>query len=235
MSIGGHQKAKGDTDEWLTPPEIINALGQFDLDPCSPIVRPWNTATEHYTINENGLLQRWEGRVWMNPPYSNVEEWMKHLAQHGNGTALIFARTETQHFFKNVWNKADSIFFFEGRLHFHRPDGTRAKDNGGAPSCLISYGENNAQAIEDARLRGKHIPINSVPMVIVQVSPSWKNVVSIAVTRLNKKGDIQSIYNAVEIIAPDKVRRNAFYKAKVRQMLQRHFTRISKGVYATKN
>lgn len=23
-------------DEWLTPPEIVEALGPFDLDPCSP-------------------------------------------------------------------------------------------------------------------------------------------------------------------------------------------------------
>ena len=30
-------------DEWLTPPEIIKSLGEFDLDPCSPINRPWAT------------------------------------------------------------------------------------------------------------------------------------------------------------------------------------------------
>jgi len=27
-------------DEWLTPPYIIKALGEFDLDPCAPINRP---------------------------------------------------------------------------------------------------------------------------------------------------------------------------------------------------
>ena len=37
-------------DEWLTPPYVIEALGSFDLDPCSPIKRPWPTAKEHYTI-----------------------------------------------------------------------------------------------------------------------------------------------------------------------------------------
>ena len=26
--------------EWLTPPEVIAALGEFDLDPCAPINRP---------------------------------------------------------------------------------------------------------------------------------------------------------------------------------------------------
>ena len=49
--IGGHHRAfEGLKDEWLTPPEIINSLGTFDLDPCSPINRPWKTAKKHYTI-----------------------------------------------------------------------------------------------------------------------------------------------------------------------------------------
>jgi hypothetical protein len=34
--------------EWLTPPEIITSLGMFDLDPCTPSVRPWDTAKKHY-------------------------------------------------------------------------------------------------------------------------------------------------------------------------------------------
>ena len=43
--IGGHHRGhRGRTDEWLTTPYIIAALGHFDLDPCSPIHRPWSTA-----------------------------------------------------------------------------------------------------------------------------------------------------------------------------------------------
>ena len=61
-------------DEWLTPPEIIKALGDFDLDPCSPINRPWNTAKNHFNINDNGLMQNWFGRVWCNPPYGKYAE-----------------------------------------------------------------------------------------------------------------------------------------------------------------
>ena len=55
--MGGHQAATMGTDEWLTPPEIIKALGPFDLDPCSPITRPWDTALKHYSILDMGLLQ----------------------------------------------------------------------------------------------------------------------------------------------------------------------------------
>lgn len=30
--------------EWLTPPDILRALGPFDLDPCAPVNRPWDMA-----------------------------------------------------------------------------------------------------------------------------------------------------------------------------------------------
>lgn len=232
--IGGHQSAAMKTDEWLTPPEIITSLGKFDLDPCSPINRPWDTAGNHYTILDNGLTKVWDGRVWMNPPYGNqIERWMNKLSFHQNGIALTFARTETEMFFAQIWNKAESIFFFEGRLHFYRVDGTRAKDNGGAPSCLISYGENNAEAIANSGLKGKHLPLNSPPIVIVGISPTWKSVVSIVIKKLDGAATVQAITDLVETIAPDKVQGNAHYREQIRKVLQQHFQRKERGVYAT--
>lgn len=128
--IGGHQSAKMRTDEWLTPPAIISVLGTFDLDPCSPIHRPWDTAQLHYSINDNGLLKPWFGRVWLNPPYGReIELWFKKMALHREGIALIFARTETRFFQQYVFNAADSILFLDGRLHFYTSAGTRAKAN----------------------------------------------------------------------------------------------------------
>ena len=59
-------------DEWLTPPYVIESLGEFDLDPSSPINRPFETAKNYYTILDNGLAQEWEGRVWCNPPYGKT-------------------------------------------------------------------------------------------------------------------------------------------------------------------
>ncbi len=54
--MGGHQRAyTGFTNEWLTPPEIIAALGPFDLDPCAPASQPWPTATKVYTEADDGL------------------------------------------------------------------------------------------------------------------------------------------------------------------------------------
>lgn len=156
--MGSHQSARMKNDEWLTPPEIIKALGSFDLDPCAPIDRPWNTADIHFDETENGLAHKWFGRVWCNPPYGKeADKWLYKLVNHGNGIALIFARTETRMFFEHVWNKADAILFFEGRLNFHFVDGSRCKTNAGAPSCLVAYGQNNATALENSGIKGKII------------------------------------------------------------------------------
>ena len=143
------------TDVWLTPPHILNSLGAFDLDPCSPVDRPWDTAAKHYTIEDDGLTQVWEGRVWMNPPYGPaMGKWMKKLADHGDGIALVFARTETKAFFEHVWPKADALFFLKGRLRFCNELG-EAQDNAGSPSVLIAFGAENVKALEACGLDGK--------------------------------------------------------------------------------
>lgn len=153
--MGGHQSAAMIKDEWLTPPEVILSLGKFDLDPCAPFARPWDTATIHYTLADDGLSRPWAGRVWLNPPYGlEAALWLKRLVEHGNGIALIFARTETAMFFDFVWGAATAVFFFSGRLHFHHVNGARAKANSGAPSCLVAYGEKNVTSIRDSGLSG---------------------------------------------------------------------------------
>ena len=158
--IGSHQSAKMKNDEWLTPPDIIEKLGYFDLDPCSPIIRPWETAKLHYTSENDGLLQEWFGRVWCNPPYGlEATKWLNKLANHDNGIALIFARTETKMFFDEVWNKADSLLFLEGRLYFHYVDGKKAKANAGAPSVLIAYGSENSEILKLSGIKGKFIKL----------------------------------------------------------------------------
>jgi hypothetical protein len=154
--IGSHQSAASERDEWLTPPHVLRSLGQFDLDPCAPVVRPWPTAAQHYTAHDDGLTKPWFGRVWMNPPYGQQSaKWMERLADHGNGIALIFARTETGIFFPWVWEHARALLFLRGRLHFCHVDGRAAAGNAGAPSVLIAYGASNAAALRSCGLPGK--------------------------------------------------------------------------------
>jgi hypothetical protein len=151
------ERNKTGKDEWLTPPELIRALGKFDLDPCSPVKRPWDTATKHFTLLDNGLTKPWTGRVWCNPPYgSETNLWLDKCVAHGNCIALTFARTETKMFFEQVWSKADAVLFLKGRIRFYHSNGTQG-DSAGAPSVLIAYGVKNAEILEKSKLNGKFI------------------------------------------------------------------------------
>lgn len=164
--MGGHHSPRMDKDEWLTPPEIIDALGgprAFDLDPCAPIKRPWPTAKAHYTIRGNGLAKPWHGRVWCNPPYGGpriIGPWMRRMADHAVGTCLIFARTETDLFFETVWAQATAILFVRGRLYFHHVDGRRAAANSGAPSALVAYGAHDANVLQRSGIGGQFVRLN---------------------------------------------------------------------------
>jgi hypothetical protein len=156
ITLFGIKKIEG-KDEWLTPPHIIKSLGEFDLDPCAPIKRPWDIAKNHFSIIEDGLKQKWFGRVWLNPPYGGEPaKWMRKLAEHNNGIALLFARTDTSYFFDFVWQSANTIFFFKKRLKFYHVSGKEGGSSG-APSCLIAYGDENKEAIRNSGLIGKLI------------------------------------------------------------------------------
>jgi DNA N-6-adenine-methyltransferase (Dam) len=158
VSIGGHHNPVAQKDEWLTPPHVLRALGIFDLDPCAPVARPWDTAARHFTVEDDGLAQAWHGRVWCNPPYGlAAARWLCRCAEHGNAIALVFARTETRMFFDHVWPKAHGLLFLDGRLHFHHVTGERAPMNSGAPSVLIAYGVGNALTLQQCGLLGAYV------------------------------------------------------------------------------
>lgn len=138
MSVfGEHDRLrKGSTDIWLTPLSIVRPLGVFITDPCAYINHP----TARYCIYQNGLESNWIGRVWLNPPYSNVSDWLKKLTEHPHGgIALVFSRTDTK-WFHEFATKADSIFFPKGRIKFMNSN-FEFKGNSGAPSMFLSYKE----------------------------------------------------------------------------------------------
>lgn len=112
MSLSGHQSARMKTADWLTPLEWIKALWPFDLDPCCPPRMPWRTAKTMLTARDNGLTAVWRGRVWLNPPFGGeVAAWLKKMRDHGNGIALVAARTETRWFYECVWGEANAVCF----------------------------------------------------------------------------------------------------------------------------
>lgn len=163
------QNHQGVTNVWLTPKEIIDALGPFDLDPCAaPEPRPWNTASVHYVEQQNGLTKPWFGVVWCNPPYGGATGiWLQRLAEHGNGIALVFARTETK-WFQSVANYSSLMLFPAGRLSFCRPDGKTTNSNAGAPSVFLAFGDESKKRLLNSGFSG----IYTTPYKSVALPPS---------------------------------------------------------------
>lgn len=231
-AMGSHQSHKALTTTWLTPPGIVQALGPFDLDPCGFAGSPLPCAARSICLPDDGLAVEWEGRVWLNPPYSTgeIDAWLSRLVAHDQGTALIFARTETEAFHRYVWGGASALLFLAGRLHFHRPDGTRAPANAGAPSVLCAYGQEDADRLAASELAGAFTPLRFARFVAVaSLDMSWRNLV-LAWVKL--QGGPVSVSDAYRFFARHpKTAGRPHWRAKVRQTLQRVATRVAPEVW----
>lgn len=161
---GIHTKPNdGETIEWLTPPDIVSALGRFDLDPCAHPKQFYRTAKIMIAPPADGLTAQWVGRVWMNPPYGGViKEWLERLASHGNGIALVPSRTEVERWFwPFIWEAADALLFLKGRLYFRKPDGS-VQGNAGHGSVLAAYGQRNMASLRNSGIAGRFFVLKGV-------------------------------------------------------------------------
>lgn len=135
--------------DFYTHPRIIEAaraaMGGIDLDPAScreanAVVR----AERFYGFRENGLLQSWGGKVWLNPPYGNWEEWVpKTLAEWNSGKVeqlclICTSRVTTAQMFHPIVRGSDALVVMCGRLAFWGPNAS-APDEGHA---VFYFGEN---------------------------------------------------------------------------------------------
>jgi hypothetical protein len=89
-----------------------------------------------------------------------MELWLEKLKNHGNGIALIFARTETKCFFDHIWNDADGVLFVKGRIRFYHVSGIQG-GTPGAPSVFIAYGKENALVLKNSGIEGRFLFLKS--------------------------------------------------------------------------
>lgn len=150
-----------ETDEWYTPAWLFEALGvEFDLDPCSPGAPPSSVpAKRHLTKADNGLAMPWAGSVWLNPPFSSKRRWYELMVAHGNGIALMPARTET-HDLQDYMSEAHGLLFLKGRIYFERgcrPGGNGVDGRTTTPPfgiVLAAYGPKPAAELLGSKLLG---------------------------------------------------------------------------------
>jgi hypothetical protein len=235
-AMGAHHSAAAISTTWLTPPAILDALGgwqSFALDPCAaPDPRPWPTARRmNAEADADGLAIEWAGRVFLNGPYgSELAAWLEKMGRHNHGTALLFARTETDMFARHVWQRASGLLFLEGRLHFHFPNGERAKANAGAPSVLAAYGQEDMDRLAACDLAGAFVPLRFARFIaFAGLDLSWSQAVRDFLRR--QEGPV-SVSDAYRYFARHpKAAANPNWRAKVRQKLQQVGERVERNAY----
>ena len=138
------------SDDYYSPKWIFEALQlEFDTDPAQPIGGvSWIPVKKYYTIIDDGLSQPWDGRVWMNPPYSQTTPWVQRFIKHNNGIMLV--QIAKAKWFNEIWNKADGIVPLPSRMTFVKPNGEEAGIF--MPTALFAMGEDNAEALKRLNL-----------------------------------------------------------------------------------
>jgi hypothetical protein len=144
----------GRNDRWLTPLDIVRALGTFDLDPCAAPGHP--TALETWTPEDvgDGLSMPWHGRVWLNPPYGRTQrQWVERLVEHGSGVALLPIGTGTKLWQDVIFPNVTAIHFWRHRISFLREDADEAMTSP-TESAILAFSEADADALEQSNLPG---------------------------------------------------------------------------------
>ncbi len=127
-----------ETDEWPTPQDFFDRLNEefgFNLDVCAT---PENAKCPRYfTKRENGLLQKWTGICWMNPPYGReIGQWVQKAytsaLEGATVVCLLPARTDTA-WWHDYCMKGE-IRFVRGRLKFGN-----ASENAPFPSAVVVF------------------------------------------------------------------------------------------------
>lgn len=118
-------------NEYFTPPPIIEAarkaMGGIDLDPASnPHAQKWIRAKRWFGEAEDGLKQRWRGKVWMNPPYNSglLMPFVTRLLKEPISQAVTLLNNNTETLWGQALLKAsNAVCFPKARLRFWNSQG----------------------------------------------------------------------------------------------------------------
>lgn len=128
------------TDEWTTPRDRWREWHhefRFTLDAAATAENA--LCRRFFTIADDALTKNWRGRVWCNPPYSRVGEFVRKASEevqvgHAELVVLLVAsRTDTSWWHEYVLDKAE-VRFIRGRLKFGE-----SKNGAPFPSSLLIF------------------------------------------------------------------------------------------------
>jgi ParB family transcriptional regulator, chromosome partitioning protein len=160
---GGYASLTGN-NEWYTPTEYIECarrvMNSIDLDPASnDIAQRTVKADRYFTVADDGLAQEWQGRVWLNPPYSQpqIQQFIEKLvAEYESGRmseAILLVNNSTDaKWFQTAAAACSAICFTRGRITVRQSDrraGRVARNGTGFPLFRTVSGEVRARVWRD--------------------------------------------------------------------------------------
>lgn len=134
-------------DDYYTNLRVLDCVrsifGEIDLDPAShPMANKHVGATTFYSIQDDGLQHPWHGRVWLNPPFSQWQQWVPKICEEWNSGRVEMmcvysaVRTITAQYFRRILDNAKAICIITGRLK-HGGKGGDSPDDG---HCVFYFG-----------------------------------------------------------------------------------------------
>jgi phage N-6-adenine-methyltransferase len=145
-------------DVWQTPAELTDMLGNIDLDPCAG---PNTTIGDtNYTKDDDGLSQKWFGRVFVNPPFTQKSDWLQKTIDEKPNTKVIFVVTPDSTDTKSWWHTyiaehADYIWFSEGRISYIDPDTGEQMGSPTFGTAISIFGSPSDQTLENLSENGQ--------------------------------------------------------------------------------
>ena len=165
MSMEAHQLVNQTSRQWeyYTPPNIVEAarrtMGGIDLDPASSEAANRSVgASRIFTAEQDGLNQKWSGRVWMNHPFGRglnsrwVQKMVSSHAPHEvtEACCITYACTSERWFFPLLhWPQC----YLQPRTNYLLPDGT-VKRGVTKGSVVTYFGPNVGRFADEFRALG---------------------------------------------------------------------------------
>ncbi len=133
--------------EYYSPQTIVDAarlvMGEIDLDPFSSDAANRRVrAARYFTVKDNGLVQDWHGRVWMNHPFSRILnplciDKLDHEFRIGHTTeacAICYAAT-SEAWFRPLLMRPQC--YLTPRTNYYLPDGSLKR--GVTKGSVVTY------------------------------------------------------------------------------------------------
>jgi len=164
QSGGPHVTNNSGENEWYTPAVYLDAarhvMGGIDLDPAScALANETVGAAEYFTKEDSGLSHRWDGTVWLNPPYAQpligqfVDKLRLELPNIDAAITLTNNATETA-WGETLLAECDAVCFPAGRIKFVDKTGVQS----GAPlqgQMLCYFGPDRDRFKKCFQFRGR--------------------------------------------------------------------------------